>query len=149
MACLVDTSVLVRLANVADALNPMAAHAILELHRQGESLHVAPQNLIEFRGVATRPAQVNGLGLSIADAELKASGFERAFGLIVETGDIFPAWKAIVQAAAVTGKQVHDARLIAICQTCNISHVLTFNVGHFARLAGFVPGMAVVDPSTV
>ena len=69
MAHLVDTTVLIRLANTADARHAVAAHAVLELHRRGEVLHVTPQVLIEFRNVATRPVAVNGLGLSTVDAE--------------------------------------------------------------------------------
>ena len=62
MAHLVDTSILARLANTADALHAMAAQAVLELHQRGEVLHVTAQNLIEFRNLATRPKSVNGLG---------------------------------------------------------------------------------------
>ena len=62
MAHLVDTSVLARLANTADPLNPVAERAVLELHRRAEVLHVTAQNLVEFRNVATRPKHLNGLG---------------------------------------------------------------------------------------
>jgi hypothetical protein len=65
MAYLIDSSVLARLANTVDALYAIADRAIMELHQRGEVLHVAPQNLIEFRNAATRPKAVNGLGLSI------------------------------------------------------------------------------------
>jgi hypothetical protein len=30
-----------------------------------------------------------------------------------------------------------------------VTHVLTFNVTHFARFAGFGPGIIVVDPATI
>jgi hypothetical protein len=42
--------------------------------------------------------------------------FEATFTLLAETAAIYPAWKALVAAAAVQGKQVHDARLVAVCQ---------------------------------
>src|SRR6266851_4020487 len=115
MAYLVETSVLARLANSADLFHPVAVHAVLTLHRQVESLRTTPQNLIEFRNCATRPAGVNGLGLLPAVAEAKAATFESLFPLLPETPDIYPAWKALVQAMVVIGKQVHDARLVAIC----------------------------------
>lgn len=57
MAYLIDTSILVRLANVADPLHTLAADAVLELHRQGQLLHLTSQNFIEFRNVATRTSQ--------------------------------------------------------------------------------------------
>jgi predicted nucleic acid-binding protein len=149
MAHLLDTNVLVRLANTADARHASAARAIVELHRRGEVLHVTPQVLVEFRNVATRPAALNGLGLSMADAEAQAAGFEAAFPLLIETPDIFPAWKALVSAVGVTGKQVHDARLVAVCHAHAVTHLLTFNVSHFVRMVGFGPGIVTVDPASI
>jgi predicted nucleic acid-binding protein len=79
MAYLIDTNVLVRLANAADIRHAVATHAVVELHRRSEVLHLTAQVLIEFRNVATRPTAVNGLGLSAVDAEAQAGGFETAF----------------------------------------------------------------------
>ena len=149
MACLIDTSILSRLANATDAQHAVAARAVLELHRRGEVLHITPQVLIEFRNVATRPVAVNGLGLSTVETEAQAVTFEARFPLLAETPDIYPAWKALVGALGVVGKQVHDARLVAVCHAHAVTHLLTFNVGHFARLAGFGPGVVVVDPATL
>jgi predicted nucleic acid-binding protein len=115
VAYLIDTSVLARLANKADAHHAVAACAVLELHRRGETLLVTPQVLVEFRNVATRPVAVNGLGLSTVDAEAQAATFEARFPLLAETPDVFPAWKALVGALNVIGRQVHDARLVAVC----------------------------------
>jgi len=149
MAYLIDTSVLGRLANIADPQFPTADRAVTELRQRGEVLHITPQNLVEFRSAATRPQAMNGLGLSAAQALARARIFEAAFNLFPETDTIFPAWKALVDGLGIIGKQVHDARLVAVCHVNKVTHLLTFNVGHFARLAGFGPGIIVVDPSTV
>lgn len=143
MSYLIDTSILARLANTADADHPVAARSVVELHRRGEVLHLTPQVLVEFRNVATRPTAQNGLGLSTVDAEAQAAGFEAKFPLLLETPDIYPAWKALVSA------QVHDARLVAVCHVHAVTHLLTFNLSHFARMAGFGRGIVVVDPATV
>jgi len=81
MAMLIDTSVLGRLANQADLSHAVAAAAaaVAELHRRGEVLQVAPQNLIEFRNFATRPLSANGLGLSAAAAAGLGATFESSF----------------------------------------------------------------------
>lgn len=147
MAVLVDTSVLGRLANRADAAHAVAQAALAELHRRGEVLHVTSQNLIEFRNFATRPTGANGLGLAPAAAATLAATFEASFPLLVETSAIYPAWKALVGALGVIGKQVHDARLVAVCHVHGITHLLTFNVTHFTRLAVAPPGVAVIDPA--
>ena len=149
MAYLIDTTVLARLANVTDAQHSIAARAVLELHRHGQMLHITPQVLIEFRNVSTRPLAANGLGLSIVDAEAQAAMFETRFPLLVDTPAIYPAWNALVQAVGVIGRQVHDARLVAVCHVHGITHLLTFNVTHFVRMAGFGPGLVVIDPTNV
>ena len=101
-------------------------------HPEGGLLHIAPQNLIEFRGSATRPIEVNGLGLSPAEAVFQSKEFEDTFTLLPETPEIYPAWKALVKAAGVVGTQVHDARLVAICQVYGISQILTIGECLFA-----------------
>jgi hypothetical protein len=120
-----------------------------ELHRRGEVLHLTAQNFVEFRNLATRPKAKNGLGLSVAEVEAKSAIFEATFPLLVETPDIYPEWKAIVQALGVIGKQVHDARLVAVCHVHAVTHLLTFNVSHLSRMASFGPGIVIVDPASV
>jgi predicted nucleic acid-binding protein len=149
MAYLLDTNLLVRLGNTLDAQHTVAAGAVFELHRRGELLHITPQVLIEFRNVATRPTALNGLGLSLVAAEAKAAVFQATFPLLAETPDIYPAWKVLVESLGVVGKQVHDARLVAVCHANGVSHLMTFNGSHFTRLAGFGPGVVVVDPASV
>jgi predicted nucleic acid-binding protein len=146
---LVDTPLLLRIANPSDPQYPVADAAVSRLQVRGEALHIAPQNLIEFRNGATRPIEANGLGLPPSVVEAQAEAFEQKFLLLPETPDIYPAWKALVQAAGVVGKQVHDARLVAVCHVYGITHILTFNVRHFARLATFAPGVVVVDPHSI
>lgn len=149
MNILIDTRVLGRLANRGDIAHWVARNAIAELHRRGETLHLTPQNLVEFRNFATRPVKANGLGVTASAADGLSTNFEAAFSLLEETPDVYPAWKALVRALGVIGKQVHDARLVAVCHVHGVSHLLTFNVAHFARLAGFGPGVVVVDPASV
>jgi predicted nucleic acid-binding protein len=149
VAYLLDTSLLVRLANSADVQHALASEAIVELHRRGEVLCVTSQVLIEFRSVATRPKELNGLGLSTAEVRSQTAVFEAVFPLIAESEDVFPVWKRVVDSQNVIGKQVHDARLIAICHVNAITDLLTFNIGHFARLAAGVPAVNVVAPITI
>ena len=68
MAYLVDTNVLGRLANKTDAQHAVALHAVVELHRHSEILHLTAQVLIEFRNIATRPRMAPfGPGLVVVD----------------------------------------------------------------------------------
>lgn len=149
MPYLVDTSVLVRLANQQDASYGIAWGAVIELHRRGEVLHITSQNLVEFLNVATRPLVNNGLALSPADAYKQLLQFEATFPLLDETAAIHPAWKALVSSLGVIGKQVHDARLVAVCRVHGVLQVLTFNTAHFARLGTIGPAITAAHPQDV
>jgi hypothetical protein len=66
MTYLADTNILLRWVSPADPQRSLAVDSVKALQRRGEVVHITPQNLIEFWGVATRPAAVNGLGMSPA-----------------------------------------------------------------------------------
>jgi predicted nucleic acid-binding protein len=122
---------------------------VLELHRRREVLHSTPQVFVEFRNAPMRPVSVNGLGLTAAEADALAATYESRFPLLPETPDVYPAWKALVSAAGVVGKQVHDARLAAVCHVHGVPQVLTFNVRHFARLTAYGPGLVVINADSI
>ena len=105
--------------------------------------------LIEFRNAATRPLSVNGLGMALAKAERESDKFEAVFTLLEERPDIFPAWKELAGSVRTIGKQVHDARIAAICKVNAVERLLTFNTRHFVPFESFIPGFAAVDPSAV
>ena len=147
--CLVDTPLLVRLANSSDVLYPVALRAVTELHLRGVQLCITPQNLIEFRNVGTRANNENGLGYSIAQVEEKAEEFEALFTVLDDVSDIYGAWKTLVHQASIIGKQVHDARLIACCEVHSMDSTLTFNSRHFVRFLPYLPGWSVIDPHSV
>lgn len=149
MSVLLDTAILLRLVNPADTQHGVAQAAVLTLAARGEILHIAPQNLVEFRSGATRPSAANGLGYSPAATEQEAAQFERAFSLLPEAPEIFSAWKRLAAATGVIGKQVHDARLAAICHVYGIQRILTFNVQHFLRFADIAPGLDIIHPSNI
>jgi predicted nucleic acid-binding protein len=149
MTHLIDTCILVRLANAADPMLPVATNAIVELHRRGETLFLTPQVIVEFRNVATRPVTQNGLGLSATGTDAICAAFELKFPMLPETPEIYLAWKGMVSSMGIIGKQVHDVRLVAVCHVHAIAGVLTFNVGHFHRFAAYGAGLVIVDPAKV
>ena len=131
--CLIDTSVLVRLANNSDPMKPIAKAAIDYLNQRFFEIYICPQNLVEFRNAVSQPIENNGLGLSAHLADEMIESLERLYLMLPETPKIFPLWKSLVSTHQVLGKQVHDARLAAVCWANGISHLLSFNVSHFMR----------------
>ena len=125
MSYLVDTNVLLRLVQKSSPMHPDARKAIFMLRRQGVSLCIVPQNLIEFWAVATRPISNNGLGLSIDEASQAIDKIKITFVLLSDTPGIFTEWESLVIKHQVKGKQVHDARLVAAMVNHKIRHLLT------------------------
>lgn len=142
MSHLIDTNVLTRLITLEDPLSLTARAAIDQLQRDGERLVVAPQNLIEFWAVATRPIDANGLNLSTDQAIEELTRFENIFRLVEEPPGVFRQWRKLVATHTVKGKQTHDARLAAVMIESGVEHILTFNVDDFRRY----PGITAVSP---
>jgi predicted nucleic acid-binding protein len=141
----VDTNVLLRSIDDGHVAQPIAKNGLLALRARGEILSIFPQNLIEFWAVATRPVTNNGLGLSVAQAEAEVISLKTLFALLPDTPEIFPEWEKIVLQFRVSGKQAHDARLVAAMRVHNLTHLLTFNTADFKRFS-FI---TAVSPQTV
>ena len=145
MPYLADTNILLRWVSPADPQHSLAVDSVKALQRRGEVVHITPQNLIEFWGVATRPVAVNGLGMSPAEAEREVKSLERLFPLVPDSPAVYAQWKKLVFAAGVSGVKVHDARLAAVMLVNGLTHVLTFNTDDFKRF----PGITAINPRDV
>lgn len=147
MASLLNSNMMLRWANSLDPDRLQALTAMQKLRMQGEVLHSTPQNYIEFWAVATRPIAANGLGLGQTQASHLVQRLQPLFPLLPDTGAIFNEWLKIVLTTGVSGKQVHDARLVAVMLVHGITNILTFNVAHFLRFQTY--GITVTHPSAV
>ncbi len=142
----VDTNIFVHAANPPDPLHPVAKGALAKLRQRGETLCLAPQNLVEFWSVATRPASNrSGLGMDIASAEKEIESLKRLFHLLPYPRQVPTIWQHIVVTQRVLGRQTHDAHLAAMMQAHSITSILTFNGGDFKRFSG----ITVIDPALV
>lgn len=108
----------------------MALDALL---LRGDSVYIAPQNLIEFQSLATRPTDVNGLGYTPQQANNKARQIEAFFPLLPDIPEIYPHWRKLMEKYEISGRAVHDARLVAVMMAHNITHLVTMNAKHFQR----------------
>jgi hypothetical protein len=85
--------------------------AVTTLRARDEPLCFTAQNMVEFWNVGTRPTSRNGLGLPPSEVELRASIIEQQFLRLPEDDRIYAVWRNLVRDHAVSGAQVHDARL--------------------------------------
>jgi predicted nucleic acid-binding protein len=145
MRVLVDTNILLRSAQPNHPLCPQATRAVSKLIRQGDAVFFCPQNIAEFWNVATRPADLNGLGLSHEEALREVGSIEELFTLLPDIPAIYKAWKEIVRDHKVQGVKVYDARLIATTNVYAVENILTFNTADFKRYSS----ITAIHPSSV
>ena len=145
VAYLLDTNILVRLVDRASASHDVALVAVSRLLAAGYDLYITAQNLIEFGAVATRPIAANGLGWDMMRTHSGVTDLINRFPLLDDTPGIFPRWLNLVTAVGVSGRQVHDARLVAVMEVHAVTHLLTFNVEDFRRYST----ITVVHPDAV
>ncbi len=84
---LVDSNILLR-AHPSATLYPLVKRALTKLQTQNETLCIAPQNLVEFWAVATRPLKENGLGMDISTAKIELAELRRLFRVLPYTAEV-------------------------------------------------------------
>ena|SRR5208337_2620124 len=144
MAVLLDTNILLRLLQPHHPHCPIAEQAINVLRKRNEVLHITAQNLVEFWATTTRPIDENGLGFTVVQAAEDLKALKQLFVLLPES-PLLEEWERLVTTHHVSGKNTHDARLVAAMILHRINSILTFNVQDFTRYVDIV----VLDPRTL
>jgi predicted nucleic acid-binding protein len=142
---LADTNILLRSASPAHPMHGDAVRAVSTLLTRGNRVCVFPQNLIEFWNVASRPAGVNGLGFSLSQNEAEVSRLESLLTVLPDNPAIYPEWRRLVVAHSVSGKQVHDARIVAAMNIHQITRLISFNLADFKRYSG----LTLLEPNSI
>ena len=113
MTAIVDANVLVRLADPSATLHGVAREAVILLDAAGEILRTLPQSLFEFWVVVSRPREINGLGLSVAECKRELARLLVAFPVLDDPSGLTTEWLDLVTALECKGKIAHDARYVA------------------------------------
>jgi predicted nucleic acid-binding protein len=145
MNVLLDTNIQTRLIQTGPPLSQVAQQATDALRRRGDLPCIVPQNLYELWAVATRPVGANGLGLSVAQAEIELIRLKALFPFLPDSPAVYPEWERLVVLHNIIGRNAYDARLVAAMAVHGVTHLLTFNTADFARY----PGITVLDPAAV
>lgn len=136
---LVDTNILLRLCQPDHPHHRGAKQAVARLIQEETLCVITPQIAAEFWSVCTRPAAVNGFGLTPVQAAEKLKDFEGLFP--IHTGkpeSEYTLWKQLLTTLAIKGVQAHDARLAAFMMANAIPVILTFNGVDFHRFSEIV-----------
>jgi predicted nucleic acid-binding protein len=145
MKVLIDTNILLREAEPSHPMHADAVAALRALRLRGATLYLVSQCFYELWVVLTRPVTVNGFGKTPAEAELFLTDWETRFTVLDDTPAVRTHWQQLVTTHAVSGKNAHDARLVAAMLAHGLTHLLTFNVADFRRFIA----VTVADPAGV
>jgi predicted nucleic acid-binding protein len=145
MSYLLDTGILLRLVDQTDALHPVVEQVVGHLGNKRIPLHITSQNIAEFWNVATRPKANNGLELSPTEtAQAFSNAIEPICAVLPELLDLTAVFTRLLTTHNVVGKQVHDARLVAMMLSWQVDGIVTLNERNFRR---FEPeGISVLTP---
>jgi predicted nucleic acid-binding protein len=143
---LADTNLLLRLADPASPHHHVASNALARLLARGDEVYLTPQNFIEFWAVATRPVEANGFGWSRERTMQEVADLQARFPLLPDSPEILTRWLDLVRQFPVSGKRVHDARLVAVLHAYAIEHLITFNTSDFA---GFSSVVSLIAPPSL
>lgn len=135
---MLDTNVLVAATDEDRAEHADALRVVGDWPGSGTTLCLSGQIVREYLAVATRPADCRGLGLTTADALRNVRAFRGRALLLPEAGDVTDRLVSLLGDVSCSGKQVHDANVVATMLAHNVPAVVTANTGDFTRFAPFV-----------
>lgn len=131
-----DTNVLLSAVDRKRVLYRQALHVLNALPNQGAELCLSGQVLREFLVVCTRPIGVNGLGLTPRAAIGNVAAIIERCTVLEENRAVAARLRQLAKTAACTGKQIHDANIVATMQTHGVHRLLTDNRADFRRFDG-------------
>jgi predicted nucleic acid-binding protein len=132
----VDTNVLLAACDTS-----RAAHAscleLLEAGLRGScSLFASGQIFREYLVVATRPVNVNGLGMPAATALANLDEFSRCVRLLDETAATSDRLRSLVREHDLSGKRIHDANVVATMLENGLGRIVTHNPEDYQAFSG-------------
>ena len=130
---LLDSNILIRWVQQNDPEHALVQASLYRLVSSGTDLHYTSQNLGEFWNALTRPQARNGYGLSPQEVDELAQQVEDGFILLPDSIEVHHEWRRLLVDHAISGVQVHDARLAAAMRVHGVGQILTFNTRDFAR----------------
>ena len=131
----VDTNVLL---SASEATRADHRSAVTFLDSDPRELAVTPQILREYLVVATRPAELNGVALPVQVAAANVDRLLEALHLLPEDSTTVTRLRQLVDDVPTSGRQIHDANILATALAHGASAIVTSDSRHFARFADVI-----------
>jgi predicted nucleic acid-binding protein len=135
---MLDTNVLLAATDEDRAEHRGALTVVNDWAAGPTELCTSGQVLREYLSVATRPADRNGLGLKLPDALGNVRAIRERTTLLSEDAKVTGRLLGLLADVECSGKQVHDANLVATMLIHGIGAVVTMNLEDFVRFGQHV-----------
>ena len=130
-SALVDTNVLLCATDRSRHRHSEARDLFRTSRAGGYTLALSGQIVREYLVVATRPAEVNGLGMNCADALHNISRIATRAIYCEETEAVSARLRALIGIYSLSGKRIHDANVVATMAEHDIGWLITENKPDF------------------
>jgi predicted nucleic acid-binding protein len=145
MRIMLDTNILLRISEPAHPHYAPVMSALQAMAAAGHGFCIASQTVSEFLAVATRSVADRGLGMQAAAADGELSKLIGLLELLYESETVIDRLRRLVVLHNVSGKSVHDTKLVASMVANSVTHLLTLDIRDFARFTE----VAVLDPRSL
>ena len=129
---MLDTNILLAATDESRPDHETAREIIATSGKKGRGLCVSGQIVREYLVVATRSAELNGLGLSAIHAISNVDAFRRFLQLQKEPEAATEKLIKLCRNYDLRGKRIHDANIVAAMLTHGIRFLVTLNTRDFA-----------------
>lgn len=140
-----DTNVLLAATDEGRPDHGQALEVLNGWPAAGTALYSSGQIMREYLSVATRPVALNGLGQARADAIANARALRVGLRLLPETDKVADRLLRLLEDVECSGRQVHDANVVATMLVHGVDTLVTANRADFARFAHLITVLAVTS----
>jgi predicted nucleic acid-binding protein len=140
---MLDTNVFVAATDEGRAEHRAALSVVNDWAAGDTTLCTSGQILREYLAVATRPVEKNGLGLALPDALGNVRAIRERTTFLAEDFKVADRLAGLLADVECSGKQVHDANVVATMLVHGIGTVVTMNLDDFSRFDRYVSLVAL------
>ncbi len=127
-----DTNVLLSATDESRSSHKDAKMILKSASFSGCHFGISGQIIREYLVVATRPVDVNGLGLDTDSAVNNVDEIRKRTVFYGETESVATSLRSLARDHALAGKRIHDANVVATMVAHNISKLITDNGSDFS-----------------
>ncbi len=139
----IDTNILIYASSNKSPFYQLAHKAIQGLEKENTELFISRQVLREYLASMTRPDMLTKK-LSRKAVIKAVRHFEEDFTVFNDSPRVTEQLLELAEAVSVSGKQIHDANIVATMLVNDVHEVLTHNVSDFKRFNPYIEVIPLV-----